>query len=114
LQEFSWTRPREGADAGLVVATVRADAFCHSMVRGLVGAVLAVGEGRRDLAWLESIAAGTVRSQAIAVAPAHGLTLEEVTYPADADLALRAEQTRARRTTVGDDAFVDTSDERAN
>ncbi len=114
LQEFSWARPLEGPDAGLVVATVRADAFCHSMVRGLVGAVLAVGEGRRDLEWLENIAAGTVRSQAIAVAPAHGLTLEEVPYPADADLALRAEQTRARRTTAGDDASVEKSDERAN
>lgn len=98
LAEFSWSRPADGADAGLVVATVRADAFCHSMVRGLVGAVLAVGEGRRDLEWLADVAAGAVRSQAIAVAPAHGLTLENVAYPADADLGARAEATRARRT----------------
>jgi len=76
---------------------VRADAFCHSMVRGLVGAVLAVGEGRRDLEWLAHIAAGTERSQAVAVAPAHGLTLEQVSYPADDELASRAEVTRAKR-----------------
>jgi tRNA pseudouridine38-40 synthase len=98
LQEFSWDRPASGADAGLLVATVRADAFCHSMVRSLVGAVLAVGQGRRDLAWLSEIARGSARAQAIAVAPAHGLTLEEVVYPPDADLAARAEQTRGRRT----------------
>ena len=97
LKEFSWQRVINGADAGLVVATARADAFCHSMVRGLVGAVLAVGEGRRDPTWLEQLAQGKTRSQAIAVAPAHGLTLEHVKYPADADLAVRAQATRARR-----------------
>ncbi len=98
LVEFSWARPVDGPDAGLVVATVRADAFCHSMVRGLVGAVLAVGEGRRDIDWLSAIAGGSERSQAIAVAPAHGLTLEHVSYPADDELAARADATRARRT----------------
>lgn len=114
LQAFSWLRAADGPDAGLVVATVRADAFCHSMVRGLVGAVLAVGEGRRDLEWLASVAAGTERSQAIAVAPARGLTLEEVTYPDDAELAARAEQTRARRTAPCDDAPVSDGETLAN
>jgi tRNA pseudouridine38-40 synthase len=98
LQEFSWERPASGADAGLLVATVRADAFCHSMVRSLVGAVLAVGQGKRDASWLADVASGTGRSSAIAVAPAHGLTLEEVVYPPDDELAARAEQTRGRRT----------------
>lgn len=97
LKEFSWVRPDTGPDEGLAVATVRADAFCHSMVRSLVGAVLAVGEGRRDAKWLAEIARGATRSQAVAVAPAHGLTLEHVSYPADDDLASRAEVTRARR-----------------
>ena len=69
LQEFSWERPASGPDAGLLVATVRADAFCHSMVRSLVGAVLAVGQGRRDASWLADVSAGSTRSQAIAVAP---------------------------------------------
>ncbi|WP_062463081.1 tRNA pseudouridine(38-40) synthase TruA [Demequina soli] len=98
LLELSWRREIDGPDAGLVVATVRADAFCHSMVRSLVGALLTVGEGRRDLDWLALVAATETRSQAIAVAPAHGLTLEEVAYPDDAALAERAEATRGRRT----------------
>ncbi|WP_062518739.1 tRNA pseudouridine(38-40) synthase TruA [Demequina silvatica] len=98
LTELSWRRETEGPDTGLVVATVRADAFCHSMVRSLVGALLAVGQGRRDVDWLAMVAATEGRSQAIAVAPAHGLTLEEVAYPDDALLAARAEATRGRRT----------------
>ncbi len=98
LKELSWVRQEDGPDAGLVVATVRADAFCHSMVRSLVGALLPVGEGRRDLEWFAQVASGTVRSQAVAVAPAHGLTLEHVGYPDDAGLAARAEATRGRRT----------------
>lgn len=98
LKELSWARQTSGPDTGLVVATVRADAFCHSMVRSLVGALLAVGEGRRDLGWFARIAAGTERSQAVAVAPAHGLTLEAVGYPEDSELAARAEATRGRRT----------------
>ncbi|WP_061960946.1 tRNA pseudouridine(38-40) synthase TruA [Demequina flava] len=97
LKEFSWSRVKVGPDAGLVVATVRADAFCHSMVRSLVGAVLPVGSGRRDLDWLAIVASGRERSSAISVAPAHGLTLEQVSYPADAELGARAEVTRARR-----------------
>jgi len=97
LVEFSWRREDDGPDVGLVVATVRADAFCHSMVRSLVGAVLAVGEGRRDLDWLEGVAASPTRTSRIAVAPPYGLTLEEVAYPEDAELATRAEATRARR-----------------
>ncbi|MDN4490040.1 tRNA pseudouridine(38-40) synthase TruA [Demequina sp. SYSU T00068] len=98
LKELSWVRETDGPDTGLVVATVRADAFCHSMVRSLVGALLAVGEGRRDLDWFAAIASGSERSQAVAVAPPHGLTLEEVGYPEDAELAARAEATRGRRT----------------
>lgn len=97
LTEFSWERVQAGPDAGLVVATVRADAFCHSMVRSLVGAVLAVGKGRRDLAWLAAAASTPGRSSAVKVALARGLTLEEVSYPADADVAARALETRDKR-----------------
>jgi tRNA pseudouridine38-40 synthase len=97
LREFSWSRVRDGADAELLVATVRADAFCHSMVRSLVGAVLAVGDARRDLAWLRDVAASVRRSSLIVVAPPHGLTLEDVVYPSDSELASRAERTRRRR-----------------
>lgn len=97
LLEFSWERVESGPDVGLVVATVRADAFCHSMVRSLVGAVLALGDKGRDLDWITRIAAESERAQSISVAPPHGLTMEAVTYPADADLAARAEQTRGFR-----------------
>src|SRR5660398_171307 len=67
------------------------------MVRSLVGAVMAVGYGRRDLVWLEMVSTHPVRSPAIKVAAPRGLTLEEVVYPGDADMAARAEETRARR-----------------
>jgi tRNA pseudouridine38-40 synthase len=93
LLELSWVRDADG----LAVATVRADAFCHSMVRSLVGCLLAVGEGRRPATWAGEILRAEVRDPAVTVVHAHGLTLEEVAYPADHDLADRAEQTRARR-----------------
>lgn len=92
LQTFSWERVEEH----LVVARVSADAFCHSMVRSLVGALLMVGDGRRDLDWPAQLLGSTERTSA--VAPAHGLTLVGVDYPPDADLAARASRSRARRT----------------
>jgi tRNA pseudouridine38-40 synthase len=93
LQQLDW---HGGPDGGLT-ATVRADAFCHSMVRSLVGALLAVGDGRRPPEWPAAQLARTERSSEVTVAPAHGLTLVEVGYPPDADLAARAEHTRRRR-----------------
>ena len=95
LLDLSWDRDQDG----VAVATVRADAFCHSMVRALVGCLLAIGEGRRPVAWAGEVLRAQVRDPAVTVAHAHGLTLEEVGYPADDALAARAEQTRARRTT---------------
>jgi len=97
LEVFRWDRPADGPDAGLVVADVQADAFCHSMVRALVGASLAVGEGRRPVAWPADLLVGRRREGGATVAAAHGLTLEAVGYPTDDELADRAEQTRARR-----------------
>jgi tRNA pseudouridine38-40 synthase len=82
---------------GVLTATVRADAFCHSMVRSLVGALLAVGEGRRPPDWPAAQLGRAERSSEVTVAPAHGLTLVEVGYPPDAELATRATQTRRRR-----------------
>jgi tRNA pseudouridine38-40 synthase len=107
----AYCKPREGAttvrrllrldwarDANdVAVATVEADAFCHSMVRALVGALLAVGDGRRPVGWPAEVLAAGVRDSAVTVAPAHGLTLEEVRYPADDELAARANETRRRR-----------------
>lgn len=97
LERLDVERPGAGADVGLVVATVAADAFCHSMVRALMGALLAVGEGRREPAWAAGLLDLRSRETTAPTAPAHGLTLEEVTYPPDADLAARAAVTRARR-----------------
>jgi tRNA pseudouridine38-40 synthase len=92
LLELRWAREDD-----LVVATVVADAFCHSMVRALVGASLAVGEGRRDVAWPAQVLAGRERVSDVLVAAARGLTLEEVRYPGDDELADRAAATRRRR-----------------
>jgi len=96
LLDLSWVRRPDG----VLEATVRADAFCHSMVRALVGCLLATGEGRRPVGWPASVLASASRSPEVTVAPAHGLTLEEVAYPDDEELAARAEQTRARRAPV--------------
>ncbi|MBO0846438.1 MAG: tRNA pseudouridine(38-40) synthase TruA [Nocardioides sp.] len=92
LLELSWVRVGD-----LLTATVRADAFCHHMVRSLVGALLAVGEGRRPAAWPGEVLLAGARDGAVTVVPPHGLTLEEVGYPPDDELADRAEQSRARR-----------------
>jgi len=82
---------------GVVAADVEADAFCHSMVRALVGALLAVGDGRRGPEWPALVLGRGLRDPAVTVAPAHGLTLVEVRYPPDPDLAARAAVTRAVR-----------------
>ena len=92
LLEYSWARDEDG----LLVARVVADAFCHSMVRALVGALLA-GRGRPPPGGLARRGArGRVRDPAAAVVGPHGLSLEEVAYPDDARLAERA-ATGARR-----------------
>jgi tRNA pseudouridine38-40 synthase len=92
LLELGWAR-----EGDVVVGTVRADAFCHHMVRSIVGCLVAVGEGRRPVAWPGEILAAGVRDPAVTVVPAHGLTLEEVAYPPHDRLGERAEQARARR-----------------
>ena len=97
LQAFTWQRPTDGADAGLAVATVVADAFCHNMVRALVGSAIAVGEGRKEPGWMAKVLASRDRARAAAVVAPHGLTLEEVVYPDDDALAARASATKARR-----------------
>ncbi|SFB31295.1 tRNA pseudouridine38-40 synthase [Amycolatopsis marina] len=95
LQQLLWRR----VDEYLVEVSVSADAFCHSMVRSLVGALLLIGDGRRDRAWPERQLGSRVRHSA--VAPAHGLTLVRVDYPPDDELAARADQTRNVRSTPG-------------
>jgi tRNA pseudouridine38-40 synthase len=107
----AYCRPREGAttirtlheltvsrDKHTVTITVYADAFCHNQVRSMVGALLAVGEGRRPVDWPAAVLAAGERDSAVTVAPPHGLTLIGVDYPPDAELARRVEVARRRRT----------------
>ncbi|MEU5883628.1 tRNA pseudouridine(38-40) synthase TruA [Spirillospora sp. NPDC047279] len=94
LLKYEWVREAEYVAA----ATVKADAFCHSMVRALVGALLMVGDGRREVEWPSEVLAARVRDSAVNVAPAHGLSLEEISYPEDEGLAQRAQETRRVRT----------------
>jgi tRNA pseudouridine38-40 synthase len=94
LRALDWRRD----DDGIAIATVVADAFCHNMVRALVGALLAVGEGRHPPGWPATVLAAAVRDPAVRVVAPHGLCLEEVGYPAPAELAARATATRVVRT----------------
>ena len=101
IRTLTWLEARrerdEAAGAELVAIGARADAFCHSMVRSLVGALLAVGEGRQPVDWPASLLQRRVRADEVAVAPASGLTLVGVVYPPDGELAARNEVTRALR-----------------
>ena len=113
LHDFAaFCRPREGATTirnllqlsarrtwgDVAEITVKADAFCHSMVRSLVGALVAVATGRREPDWLVGLLDARERVGDIRVMPPGGLTLEEVGYPRDRELAARAAEARARRT----------------
>ena len=84
-------------DGDLVETTVRADAFCHSMVRALMGALVAVGESRCVPRWAGEVLTGATRDARVTVMPAHGLVLEEVVYPDGEGLAIRARESRRRR-----------------
>jgi tRNA pseudouridine38-40 synthase len=96
IHDIGWRRVGRSAGATSPVEfSVRADAFCHSMVRALVGAFIAVGDGRWPVERPAELLAAAQRVPVIATAPAHPLTLVEVGYPPDTDLAAQAE--RARR-----------------
>lgn len=112
LQDFrSYCKPREGATTvrelqkfsfergsdGVIVATVQADAFCHNMVRSLVGSALRVGEGLESPGWLHTRLLERKRDAKSVLAAPHPLVLEEVAYPLDSEMLARAELTRARR-----------------
>ena len=98
LLDYAWTRDEDGT----LLGRVEADAFCHSMVRSLVGAVLPVGEGRQPVEWPAQVLSAGRRDPRVVVMPPHGLSLEEVRYPPDAELAARAREARAVRTVDGD------------
>lgn len=100
VQACSAARVAEGELAGTVAVTLRADAFCHSMVRSVVGALVAVGTGHRDATWLAALLDRPDRAGDVTVLPPHGLVLEEVGYPPESELAARAATSRARRDEV--------------
>lgn len=83
-----------------IVCTVQADAFCHSMVRSVVGALVAVGEHRRPPEWPAVLLTRDRRADDVGVVAAQGLTLVQVGYPPDAELAERARRTRAMRSSI--------------
>lgn len=87
----------DGGSRGVVAIELRADAFCHSMVRSLVGALVEVGTGRRGAAWLAGLVDRPSRAGDVPVMPPHGLVLEEVGYPPDELLTARQAEARARR-----------------
>ncbi len=93
LRQLEWERDADGVAVGRVVA----DAFCHNMVRALVGALLPVGEGSQPASWPAQVLAAAVRDPAVRVVPALGLSLEEVRYPEPGQMAARAALTRRVR-----------------
>jgi len=93
LRLLDWRRDGDGVATARVVA----DAFCHNMVRSLVGAMLPVGDGSRPVAWPAQVLASGARNAGVRVVPPHGLCLEEVRYPPAAELAARAAETRRVR-----------------
>ncbi|MFG3252178.1 tRNA pseudouridine(38-40) synthase TruA [Streptomyces sp. NPDC048172] len=97
LRRLEWTRH----DDGVLEATVVADAFCHNMVRSLVGAMLFVGDGHRPPEWPGKVLEAGVRDSAVHVVRPHGLTLEEVGYPADDELESRNLASRNKRSLPG-------------
>lgn len=94
ILDLHWERDHQG----LAVMHVKADAFCHSMVRSLVGALLPVGEGRKPVEYPGEALRKTARDAGIPVLPPYPLVLEEVGYPAEGELAARAREARALRT----------------
>lgn len=93
LEKYEWHR----SDEGLLVADVVADAFCYSMVRNLVGAVVCVADGRQEQVWIEQLLANKARVSDSLVFPARGLTLYQVDYPSNDQLLERAKITVAKR-----------------
>jgi tRNA pseudouridine38-40 synthase len=93
LEKYQWYRD----ETGLLVAEVVADAFCYSMVRNLVGAVVCVADGRKDPSWMAELLANKERVSDSLVFPARGLSLSRVDYPTDQELIDRAKVTIGKR-----------------
>jgi tRNA pseudouridine38-40 synthase len=112
LRDFgAFCKPRPGATTirnlqklavkrsgdGRILIEVSADAFCHNMVRALVGALIAAGEGRITPTELSKIQQDGKRTSAFKVVGPQGLTLTKISYPPVKDLAKQAEKARNTR-----------------
>ncbi|PID97314.1 MAG: tRNA pseudouridine(38-40) synthase TruA [Actinomycetales bacterium] len=112
LMHFTWSREPDGVLGG----DIAADAFCHNMVRALVGALVPVGQGRRPVDWPVEVLRSRLRNSRVRVMPARGLCLEQVSYPRQGQLAAQAELARAPRRLPGDEPeapFVRSEGDRA-
>jgi tRNA pseudouridine38-40 synthase len=103
LEKYEWVRTPEG----LLVADVVADAFCYSMVRNLVGAVVCVADGRQDPSWMSELLANKARVSDSLVFPARGLSLYQVDYPSDDQLLERARVTVGKRKELPEETLED-------
>lgn len=75
VQRATWR-----ASGLLLTFAIEANAFCHQMVRALVGECVAVGRGDRQSSDVASVLAARQRDAAAPIAPPHGLTLVAVRY----------------------------------
>jgi tRNA pseudouridine38-40 synthase len=87
LQRFEWHKDEHG----YLVADISANAFCYSMVRHLVGAVVCVAEGRFPREWVTERLNNKLRISESLVFPAQGLTLCHVDYPSQDEIALQSQ-----------------------
>ncbi|MBS6619027.1 MAG: tRNA pseudouridine(38-40) synthase TruA [Varibaculum cambriense] len=94
LHSFNISRP----GAGIVQAMIRADAFCHSQVRFMMGALIEIGRGKYQPNWVGELLAAGVRDQRVPLADGRGLTLWEVAYPPEDEYALQAQKAKVVRT----------------
>lgn len=113
LKDFgAFCKPREGATTirelrtltvtrlpdSSVEVFLEADAFCHNMVRAIVGSLIAVGEKRQSLDELKQMQEAAKRGAKVKVVDPRGLTLDAISYPSDEKLAEQAQRARRRRT----------------
>jgi tRNA pseudouridine38-40 synthase len=116
LKDFgAFCRPREGATSirhlkkisvtrdsdGVILVNLEADAFCHNMVRAIVGALAAVGGGKLTIRELVQLQRAAKRTAAFKVMPPTGLTLLAISYPKPSAWAKQAERARAKRLISG-------------
>lgn len=77
ILNVTWTRR---GSSPLIFCEITGTAFCHQMVRSIVGTIVDIGIGRMPEASLGGILEARDRSIAGRVAPAHGLVLWDVGY----------------------------------